>query len=58
MGYKLISVAKGHKFRPQTPKGAAKKSEGPEKLAVEFFPDLHKKGRKGTELFPNLLSQG
>jgi hypothetical protein len=49
----LISVAKGPKFRPQTPKGAAKKSEGPEKLAAEFLPDFHKKSRKGAELFQN-----
>jgi hypothetical protein len=47
------SVAKGPKFRPQIPKGAAKKSEGPEKLAAKFLPDFHEKGRKGAELFRN-----
>jgi hypothetical protein len=39
-----ISVAKGPKFRPKIPKGAAKKSELPEKLAAEFLPDFHEKG--------------
>jgi hypothetical protein len=43
----------GAEISPQIPKGAAKKSEGPEKLAAEFLPDFHEKGRKGAELFRN-----
>jgi hypothetical protein len=50
------SVAKGSKFRPHNSKGAAKKAEGPEKMATKFLPDLHKKGLKGAELFQDLCS--
>jgi hypothetical protein len=51
------SVAKGSKFRPQNPKGAAKKSKQPEKLAAEFLPDLQKRGRKGPNFFKTLVSE-
>jgi hypothetical protein len=45
------SVARGPKFRPHNPKGAPKKSEGPEKLVAEFLPNMSKKGRKGAVFF-------
>jgi hypothetical protein len=49
--YRSVSIAKGPTFRPQNLKGAAKKSEGPEKLAAEFLPNFPKKGRKGADFF-------
>jgi hypothetical protein len=38
-------------------KGAAEKSEGPEKLAAEFLPDLQKIAEKGTNFFKALVSR-
>jgi hypothetical protein len=45
-------------YRPQTSKGAVKKCEGLEILVAEFFLDLHKKGRKGAELFQDSWLRG
>jgi hypothetical protein len=51
------SVAKGSKFRPQNPKGAAEKYEWTEKLVAKYFLDLQKKrSKKGPNCFKTLNS--
>jgi hypothetical protein len=52
----FLGVAKGPRFRPQNPKGAGKKSEGPEKLAAEILPDLQKRAEKRPNFFKTLIS--
>jgi hypothetical protein len=42
------------KFRPQDSKGAANKSEGLEKLVVEFLPDLQKRAEKWPNFFKDI----
>jgi hypothetical protein len=54
----MTSVAKGPKFPLHNSIGAEKKAEGPEKVAAEFLPDLHKKGRKGAEFFQDHYPMG
>jgi hypothetical protein len=40
-------IFKGPGNSAQDPKGAANKTEGPEKLVAEFLPDLQKRAKSG-----------
>jgi hypothetical protein len=49
-----MQCCRGAEISADNSKETAKNAEGPEKLAAEFLPDLHKKGRKEAELFQDL----